>query len=151
MKYKPKPCFDTGFLARGSKNGAVPLIGRLFPQPEVRAADRTALLDEFLGNHFALVSLPQTPASLFDKLPADLWPPLNLQRVAIRTPSDRKSVAKGVTSVFDDDGDFSRSMKNVPPGLALIRPDRYVAAYLPAKNVEERIPEVDEMIARTWK
>jgi 3-(3-hydroxy-phenyl)propionate hydroxylase len=151
MKYKPKPRFDPGFLAGGSKSGEAPLIGRLFPQPEVRAADRAALLDEFLGNNFALVSLPQTPASLFDKLPADLWQALSLQRVAIRTPGDTESVPKGVTSVFDDGGDFTRSMKTLPPGLALIRPDRYVAAYVPAKNVEERIREVDEMIARTWK
>ena len=42
-------------------------------------------------------------------------------------------------------------MKNVPPGLALIRPDRYVAAYLQAENLEAGVHEVDEMIARTWK
>jgi hypothetical protein len=41
-------------------------------------------------------------------------------------------------------------MKNVPPGLALIRPDRYVAAYLQAGNLEAGVHEVDEMIARTW-
>lgn len=69
MKYKPKPRFDAGFLARGSKHNAIPLIGRLFPQPEVRGPDRTALLDEFLGNNFALVSLPQTSASLLSACP----------------------------------------------------------------------------------
>jgi hypothetical protein len=42
-------------------------------------------------------------------------------------------------------------MKNVPPGLALIRPDRYVAAYLLAEDLETSIHEVDQMIARTWK
>src|ERR1700693_6587553 len=150
MKYKPKPCFDAGFLARRSKHGAGPLIGRLFPQPEVRAADRTALLDEFLGNNFALVSLPQTPPSLFDKLPADPWQPLKLQRVAIRAPGDSVPAPNGVTTAFDATGDFSRSMKNVPPGVALIRPDRYVAAYLLGENVEAGVHEVDELIARTW-
>ncbi len=64
MKYKPKPRFDAGFLARRNRHGASPLIGRLFPQPEVRAADRAGLLDEFLGNNFALVSLPRTPPSV---------------------------------------------------------------------------------------
>jgi 3-(3-hydroxy-phenyl)propionate hydroxylase len=151
MKYKPKPRFDAGFLARGGKHGASPLIGRLFPQPEVRAADHTALLDEFLGNNFALVSLPQTPLHLFDKLPADPWQPLKLQRVAIRTPGDSVPAPKGVTSVFDAIGDFSRSMKNLSAGLALIRPDRYVAAYLQAENLEAGVHEVHEMIARTWK
>jgi len=151
MKYKPKPRFDAGFLAQGSKQGAGPLIGRLFPQPEVRATNRTALLDEFLGNHFALVSLPQTPPSLFDRLPANLWQPLELQRVAVRAPADTTSAPNGVTSVLDVEGDFSRSVKYLPAGLTLIRPDRYVAAYLLAENLEAGITEVDEIIARTRK
>jgi len=150
MKYKPKPRFDAGFLAVGNKHGAGPLVGRLFPQPEVRAANRTALLDEFLGDNFALVSLPQTRASLFDKLPPDLWQSLNLQRVAIRAPGDTTHAPDGVTSVFDVSGDFSRFTRDLPPGLALIRPDRYVAAFLPAVNLEAGMREVDELIARTW-
>jgi 3-(3-hydroxy-phenyl)propionate hydroxylase len=151
MKYKPKPRFDAGFLAAGNKNGAAPLIGRLFPQPEVRSADRAALLDEFLGHHFALLSLPQTPMSLFETLPADLWQPLNLQRVAIRAPGEAERSANPVTPVVDFKGDLSRSTNNMPPGLALIRPDRYIAAYLPAENIKGAIREVDEIIARTWK
>jgi 3-(3-hydroxy-phenyl)propionate hydroxylase len=151
MKYKPKPRFDAGFLARGSKHGAGSLVGRLFPQPEVSVENRAALLDEYLGNNFALVSLPQTPPGLFDKLRADLWQSLNLQRVAIRGPDGSHPAPKGVTSVFDANGNLTRPVKKLPAGLALIRPDRYVAAFLPAENVEEGIHEVDEMIARTWK
>lgn len=150
MKYKPKPRFDAGFLARNDNSGAAPLIGRLFPQPKVRSEDREVLLDEFLGNGFALLSLPQTPPSLFDRLPADLWHPLNLKRVAIRAPGDSSPAPNGVTSVFDVEGDFSRLMQHLPPGLVLIRPDRYAAAYLPADNLEAGIREVDELIARTW-
>ena len=151
MKYKPKPRFESGFLARRVQHGASPLIGRLFPQPEVRAADRTALLDEFLGNNFALVSLPHTPGSLFDRLPIDVWKPLNLERVAVRKPGDSNLARNGVTIVFDNSGEFSNSMKSLPPGLALIRPDRYVAAYLPTDNLEAGVHEVDQMIAQTWK
>ena len=97
-----------------------------------------------------MLSLPQTPPNLFDRLPAELWQPLNLQRVAIRGPGDSTTAPNGVTSVFDVEGDFSLSMKKFPPGLVLIRPDRYVAAYLPAENVDAGMGEVDEMIARTW-
>ena len=150
MKYKPKPRFDAGFLAGGGKHGASPLIGRLFPQPEVRAADRTALLDEFLGNNFALVSLPQTPANLFDKLAADLWQPLKLQRIAIRAPGDSAPAPPGVTNVFDATGDFLRSIKNLHSGLVLIRPDRYVAAFLQAENLEADKREVNKIIAESW-
>jgi 3-(3-hydroxy-phenyl)propionate hydroxylase len=152
MKYKPKPRFDAGFLSRGGKHdAAAPLIGRLFPQPEVRAADHTELLDEFLGNDFALVSLPQTPANLFERLPAHTWQPLKHKRVAIRPPGDRAPAPNEVTAVFDLQGEFSRSMQHLPPGLALVRPDRYVAAYLREENLEEEMREVEEMIARTWR
>ena len=151
MKYKPKPRFDSGFLASASNYGAAPLIGRLFPQPRVRGADCTGLLDEFLGNHFALVSLPQTSPRVFDRLPVDLWQPLNLQRVAIQPPGDNTPAPNGVTCVSDLEGEFSHSMKRFPAGLVLIRPDRYVAAFLGAENLEAGIPEVNGMIAETWK
>ncbi len=151
MKYKPKPRFDAGFLAREGKHGAASLVGRLFPQPVVRGADRECLLDEFLGNGFALLSLPQTPPSVFDRLPSDLWPPLHPQRVAVRPPGDSTPASAGVTSVSEVDGEFSNSLRNLPPGLVLIRPDRYVAAFLPADNLASGIREVNEMIAGTWK
>jgi 3-(3-hydroxy-phenyl)propionate hydroxylase len=151
MKYKPKPRFDAGFLVGGGKSGAAQLIGRLLPQPKVHCAGHDGLLDDFLGNGFALLSLPQTPPSLFDRLRPELWQPLNLKRVAIRAPGDRTPAPNGVTVVVDVEGEFSRSLKNFPPGLALIRQDRYVAAYLPAEKLEAGIREVNEMITQTWK
>jgi hypothetical protein len=84
-------------------------------------------------------------------LPTDLWQPLQLQCVAIRTPGDTISAPNAVTSVVDASGNFSRSMKDLPSGLALIRPDRYVAAYLQVENIEAGIREVDDVIASTWK
>jgi 3-(3-hydroxy-phenyl)propionate hydroxylase len=149
MKYKPKPRFDEGFLVRERKRFAASLVGRLFPQPRVRYAGRECLLDDFLGNGFALLSLPQTHPSLFENLPADLWQPLNLQRVSIRESGDVEPAPNGVTCLYETNGDFSRSMKHAPPGLLLIRPDRYVAAFLPADNLEAAICRVDQIIART--
>jgi 3-(3-hydroxy-phenyl)propionate hydroxylase len=150
MKYKPKPRFDAGFLVRESKHGAAPLVGRLFPQPVVRGADRECLLDEFLGNGFSLVSLPQTPLSLFDRLPSDLWQSLHPQRVAIRAPGDSAPALNRVTSVLDVEGSLFHAIRYIPPGLALIRPDRYVAAFLPTANLDGGIREVDKLIAMTW-
>ena len=58
MKYKPKPRFASGFLVPDGKSARRTLVGRLFPQPFVRtAAGQRVLLDEVLGNRFALVAL----------------------------------------------------------------------------------------------
>jgi 3-(3-hydroxy-phenyl)propionate hydroxylase len=148
MKYKPKPRFEEGFLVRGIEHKPNSLVGRLFPQPVVRSPERTALLDEFLGKDFALISLPHSPPKLFDALPVDLWPMLRLQRVAIQTPGVSAPLPKGVTSLADVDGNFSRSRNRVPSGLFMIRPDRYVAAHLPADNLEAGLRGVDDLIAR---
>src|SRR5579864_2013862 len=76
MKYKPKPRFASGFLVRSEDRGATRLIGGLFPQPELQHGNQTALLDEFLGTGFALLAAPQTPLTVFEKVPTELWAPL---------------------------------------------------------------------------
>jgi len=150
MKYKPKPRFDSGFLARSGNSIGDSLVGRLFPQPEVRSADRTALLDEFLGEDFALVSLPGGSPGVFEKLPADLWPALHLRRVAIRPSGDLEQAPDGVINLIDEAGVFSRSNRNLSGGLILVRPDRYVAGYLEPENLEAGIRSINEMVERTW-
>jgi 3-(3-hydroxy-phenyl)propionate hydroxylase len=149
MKYKPKPHFDAGFLARAGENGTDALVGTLFPQPTVRSKTREALLDDFLGDGFALLALPQTPADLFNRLPSGRWESLNTQRVAIRSQGDSARSPEDVTTLVDEIGDFTRATKNLPPGLLVLRPDRYVAAYLSAENMEAGMRNVDELIRRT--
>jgi len=149
MKYKPKPRFASGFLVRSEGRGAARLIGRLFPQPELRSANQTALLDEFLGTGFALLALPQTPLNVFEKVPADLWEPLHIGRVAVRVAADATPAPPSVIVLHDPSGAFVNSMKDVPPGLLLIRPDRYVAAFLRAGRIEEDSRAVSELIDRT--
>jgi 3-(3-hydroxy-phenyl)propionate hydroxylase len=150
MKYKPKPRFAAGFLTCRGKNGAAKLVGSLFPQPKVTCMGVTGLLDDFLGNGFALLALPQTSPSLFDRLPKKSWPSLNLRRVAIRAPGDATPVPNGVTAVIDVEGKCSQTMKHLPPGFVMIRPDRYVAAFLSLRNLESCLLAVKELTERTW-
>lgn len=151
MKYKPKPRFASGFLVRTERGGASQRVGRLFPQPEVRGSGGAALLDEFLGQGFALLSLPQTPPSLFERLPANLWEQLGVQRVAIRETAEAAPIPAGVLSVQDFTGAFSSIMKDLPEGFFLLRPDRYVAAFLHTATLDADLKTANEMIARTWK
>jgi 3-(3-hydroxy-phenyl)propionate hydroxylase len=62
MKYKPKPRFHRGFLlAEGPTKS---LIGRLFPQSVVMTRAGVAMLDDVLGDGFALLAPPGTSPPL---------------------------------------------------------------------------------------
>jgi 3-(3-hydroxy-phenyl)propionate hydroxylase len=150
MKYKPKPRFASGFLASTGTRGAAHLIGRLFPQPKVGGANGVALLDEFLGDGFALLSLPQTSPKLFDRLPANLGEPLRTRRVAIRNPGDAAAVPDGIVRVEVPGGVLSGAINACPPGLLLLRPDRYVAAFLRDEEMEKDIQALNRLISGTW-
>lgn len=151
MKYKPKPRFEEGFLVREKKHSASSPVGKLFPQPRVRYAGRDCLLDDFLGNGFALVALPQTHPRLFENLRSELWPSLNLQRVAIRESGDIEPSPDGVTCLYQTNEGIPRALEQIPPGLLLIRPDRYVAAFLPADGLDAAVLAVEKLIMQTRK
>lgn len=150
MKYKPKPQFASGFLARTGKGRAAQWVGRMFPQPEVHGEGGAMLLDEFLGDGFALLAPPRTPPSLFAQLPERPWTQLGVRRVAVREASDSAPIPSGVIGVEDFTGAFSSSMKDLPEGFFFLRPDRYVAAFLRAATLQTDVKVVDEMLARTW-
>jgi 3-(3-hydroxy-phenyl)propionate hydroxylase len=150
MRYKPKPRFESGFLVRRENGSGANLVGRMFPQPQVRSADRVGLLDDFLGDDFALLALPQTPSQLFDRLPPKLLEPLRIQRVAIRNTSDFAGVPSEVEALQNESEWFASAMRDIPAGLFLIRPDRYVAAFLRAENFEADLRAVEALIEGTW-
>jgi 3-(3-hydroxy-phenyl)propionate hydroxylase len=151
MKYKPKPRFQKGFLAGNTRNGGADMVGKLLPQADVRSGARVALLDEFLGDGFSLLCAPQSPANLFESLPQDLFLRLQPKRVAVRKADDSAAVPADVERLTDDSGEFTRCMREVGPGILLVRPDRYVAAHIPANHLEAGVGEVDGLIARTFR
>ncbi len=131
MKYKPKPRFGSGFLL---KDASVKLIGSLFPQPVVEAPSGAVLLDEILGNGFALVAPPGTSPQIFEQLPETFAPQLDARRITIPDPT----------------GDLRTRLAGIPPGLFLLRPDRYVAAFLGMDRLVPAARDLEAMIARTW-
>ena len=145
MKYKPKPKFREGFLLPCEDK----LIGRLFPQPTVRTGSGETLLDNFLGNGFALLALPGTSPDLFAKLPTDFLRALDIRKVAILAPGESPAVPQGVETAVDTRAELSNLLGPQPQGLLLLRPDRYVAAFLPAGDLVRAEQRVRELVART--
>lgn len=130
MKYKPRPYYRRGFLA----DGGSPLVGRTFPQPMIETRTGQHLLDDLVGDRFAVVLYGRDAEQLAEAItdvgfdaarlavvPADynIRHPASSDYIAARDTSD---ILKGVVS------------KDGSTLAVLIRPDRKVAI---AKSVSD--------------
>lgn len=127
LKFKPKPRFEHGLKV--SWTGPKPLIrpGQLMIQPAVQTrAGHTRLLDTLCGTGYALVgwagSIPTVPAG---------WPSAPPVRIPLLRaeedflPDDgREPLARDVS------GELARVLDSAGAVAVLLRPDRYVLAYL---------------------
>jgi 3-(3-hydroxy-phenyl)propionate hydroxylase len=145
MKYKPKPKFTRGFLLDPPVgNDRTSLVGRLFPQALVMTETGFALLDDVLGDGFALLASPGTaPQTLAAALHGGTAIPL--RAVAVLDKEDASPAEAPIVAARDLRGDLAKLLGDHPPGLFLLRPDRYVAAFFPADgaaNVSEKIAQL---------
>jgi 3-(3-hydroxy-phenyl)propionate hydroxylase len=133
MKYKPAPRFAEGFLLPDGTSPRKTIVGRLLPQPSVRTAmGEPALLDDLLGDGFALVGLGAHAASLAQiaRLPA--FAALAPRRIEV-VDAPAAASADGAQQIADPSGALLRAA-GVADRVLLVRPDRYVlAAFTPAE------------------
>ncbi len=139
MKYKPKPKFHRGFLlapeTASKKSSKQSLVGKLFPQALVMTANGFELLDDVLGDGFALLAPPGTPAQILEDICLEKSVQLPIRRVAVLDKEDASPVAAPAVAARDLRGDLAALLAGYPAGLYLLRPDRYVAAFFPLQNV----------------
>ncbi len=156
MKYKPPPRFNAGFLVPDGR-GRASLIGRLLPQPTVRTADgRDVLLDEVLGNRFALLVRSADPADAA-RLRQPVWDRLGAVRVALlpsgspaRAGDPAAWAAEGVAAVTETDGALDAALAGYVGCALLLRPDHYVAAVIPLDAGDAAAQAVEVLLAATW-
>jgi 3-(3-hydroxy-phenyl)propionate hydroxylase len=149
MKYKPKPRFDRGFLLPAPADAKQSLIGRLFPQPLVMTAAGLALLDDVLGDGFALVAPPGTSPRLLASVNADA-DRLGLRRVAILDKEDAAAIEASLIAARDLRGELAERLAGRSAGVYLLRPDRYVAAFFPAASLDAATAAIAELVQQTW-
>ena len=107
------PAFRNGPLTADDDR----LAGRLFPQPRVRTDAGEVLLDEALGDGFAVVTRAPHAAEAFDpptRRSSQAW----ARRFSPCTPIRPRDVDGALTALLDDAG----------ADALLLRPDRVVAA-----------------------
>ena len=126
LKFKPKPRFLDGFFVPAPADAALP-AGQLLPQPWVeRPGCARVRLDEVLGSGFAL--LCRAGAAI------ELAPGLDVQQVRVLRQSDDflpDSAAANATVVHDCEGVLGALLDQAQADGILLRPDRYVLAWLP--------------------
>ncbi len=127
LKFKPKPRFHQGFFVPTENARMSVAAGQLLPQPMVeRPGGRTSRLDESLGNGFVWLGL------------ADAAPPafaLPLLRIRVVAQQDdflpvHASDASIDMVLRDMTGTLEGILREAGARAVLLRPDRYVLAYL---------------------
>jgi 3-(3-hydroxy-phenyl)propionate hydroxylase len=132
MKFKPKPRFSEGLLGPRDDLGRRSLRGRMFPQPSVtlRSGER-CLLDELIGQRFALIQYGPADANDVAALDDPLWSTLDAVRVHI-LPAGSHAIGTApdspqLCSVVDHGGALAGPLASHAGRILLMRPDRYVA------------------------
>ncbi|MBZ3906336.1 bifunctional 3-(3-hydroxy-phenyl)propionate/3-hydroxycinnamic acid hydroxylase [Streptomyces griseiscabiei] len=150
MRFKPMPRYAEGgvVLERGHgprKSGAV---GRMMIQPKVETPDgRSVLLDDALGTWFTLIGYGTDPLIHLDAESRAFWDRLGTRYVTVaesrsgRSRTERPASPTDSVVVEDIDGSLRDWFASPAGTVAVIRPDRYVAAIteplqLPSVSIE---------------
>ena len=150
MKYKPKPRFMSGFLFFDGQRKSQTIVGSLFPQPSVETREgEKVLLDDILGNGFALLALTARPDLAFASTGQPLWSHLDVRRVAVLPLEVPWCGSSGSTVVRERDHALSVLRAKYTEHLILLRPDHYVAACIPIAEVAQRSDLMNALLQQT--
>lgn len=143
LKFKPKPRFAQGFFVpdkegTNRKHGVV-TTGQLLPQPSVQLpGGERALLDDVIGSGFALLALASCGSEEINRALAGFAAcGLACKRINVVRQRDdflQRSTASSDpvpdAELRDCDGVLENILRSANANALLLRPDRYVLAYL---------------------
>ncbi len=135
MKYKPKPRFMDGLLVADGRPRRSTSVGRLLPQPIVTTESGERLLDDVLGDGFALLAFADDAAPLEA---AAAHPALAAlaPRLVLVVPGGPSAHGPptAVHRIGDPLGRLAAGLDAPANRIFLVRPDRYVLGAFPANN-----------------
>jgi 3-(3-hydroxy-phenyl)propionate hydroxylase len=130
LKFKPKPRFFEGFFVPAPDSTLLP-AGQLLPQPWVELpGGKRVRLDEVLGDGFA--ALHWVDAPVLDELGSTAA--MDLRQVHVLRQSEDflpLNLDPGAIIIRDCEGILGALLDQAGADGVLLRPDRYVLAYLP--------------------
>ena len=130
LKFKPKPKFAKGFfmpLVAGHQAWVPP--GQLMPQPKVQLpSGELVLLDQLLGQGFAVLQWGHEATLQPSLVLPDL--PCKTLRVLRHEDDFMQESSPQVLWVRDAEGVIAKALDSAAACAVILRPDRYVFAYL---------------------
>ena len=141
MRFKPMPRYERGIVVHGGSGRAIDKdspVGRLFVQPRVATADgKTLMLDDAIGDWFAIVTWAVDPRGYLDTETRDFWRRLGARFVTI-VPQTQLKCEQGPDDLLIL-GDIDQTLKDWfgrhRKSLIVLRPDKFVAAAAPADRI----------------
>jgi 3-(3-hydroxy-phenyl)propionate hydroxylase len=133
---KPQPRYKQGWFLSGSNRMSRALAGCMLPQPEISLQPgHHLLLDELMGDGFAIVRLHDNPSQAFAPLTHDLWQRLQTRFVCVSP---------------DEDLTFTRFLRNRRDLFVLVRPDRHIMGVFDEQNADQFVTECEKMLNGTF-
>ncbi|MEV4976663.1 bifunctional 3-(3-hydroxy-phenyl)propionate/3-hydroxycinnamic acid hydroxylase [Streptomyces scopuliridis] len=155
MRFKPMAVYSRGIVLHHEEPVAKKTtVGRMMIQPEVETADgRPVLLDEVLGTWFTLVGYGTDPLVHLDPESRAFWDGIGTRYVSVvesrssRAPGEHVVSATDTVVVEDIDGSLRDWFAQQPGVVAVIRPDRYVAAVSKPLDLASTTTELERLLA----
>lgn len=131
MRFKPMPKYNDGaLLANGSKDSP---IGKMFIQPTVQLEDgKTILLDEVIGNDFAIIAWGVDPKWGLSEANIKQWQKLGVKFIqvipAVQFGNANRKPFDGVITIGDIGTEIRTWFGKTSDSIVILRPDRFTAA-----------------------
>lgn len=147
MQFKPMPQYTRGVVVQ--KSPASSAVGRLFIQPHVSLKDgRVVRLDDIIGYRFAIVAWASDPTFYMNDEARTLWRRLHGRTLVARSPGELTSGVEDISPETTLIGDGSMALKDwfafEDVGIAILRPDRFVAAVCSPQDISKTVSALGE-------
>jgi 3-(3-hydroxy-phenyl)propionate hydroxylase len=149
MKFKPMPQYRDGVVA--ANGGGRSPVGRMFIQPMVEMTEgRQVRLDDALGTGFAVLGYDTDPAACLsqeDHAFLTTFPTAYVKVVDARSGQARRAARNPGTLVAEDaEGQLREWFLRHRGRIAVIRPDRYLAALADENGLGPAIQQLRQIL-----
>ncbi|RZG77206.1 bifunctional 3-(3-hydroxy-phenyl)propionate/3-hydroxycinnamic acid hydroxylase [Acinetobacter sp. WCHAc060025] len=131
MRFKPMPKYNDGALIQDHRKDSP--VGKMFIQPQVQLENgQTILLDEVIGNDFAVIAWGVDPKWGINDTNMKVWQSLGVKFIqvlpAVQLGNEKRKIHDGVITIGDTGTEIRSWFGKTDQAMVILRPDRFVAA-----------------------